>query len=131
MTKSTGVGRGGYREGARRPELPKRLKREKQTISFQVGDFAYFVAVMGSVGAAKKQIEDWVRAYPMARGETDRLLTQSPLASEILSYLETQEDSAKAQELADKLQLLIVNRELDELRAEGAIAQLPGGAYIV
>ena len=71
----------------------------------------------------------WARAYVINNGETDRLLAHSPLAVEILSYLEAQEDSAKAQELADKLQLLIVNRELDELRAEGAI-ELPGGAYI-
>ena len=129
MTKSTGVGRGGYRKGARRPELPKRLKREKQIISFQAGDFAYFVAVMGSVVAAKKQIEQWVRAYPMARGETDRLLAQSPLAAELLTYLETQ-NTPEAESLAEKLQGLVVNRELDELRAEGAI-ELPGGSYIV
>ncbi len=129
MTKSTGVGRGGYRKGARRPELPKRLKREKQVISFQAGDFAYFVAVMGSVEAAKKQIEQWVRAYPMACGETDRLLAQSPLAAELLTYLEMQ-STPEAESLADKLQSLVVVRELDELRVEGAI-ELPGGAYIV
>jgi hypothetical protein len=129
MTKSTGVGRGGYRKGARRPELPKRLKREKQIISFQAEDFAYFVAVMGSVEAAKKQIEQWVRAYPMARGETDRLLAQSPLVAELLTYLETQ-NTPEAESLSEKLQSLVVTRELDELRVEGAI-ELPGGAYIV
>jgi hypothetical protein len=129
MTKSTGVGRGGYRKGSRRPKLPKRLKREKQIISFQAGDFAYFVAVMGSVGAAKKQIEQWVRAYPMARSETDRLLAQSPVAAELLTYLETQ-STPEAESLAEKLQSLVVNRELDELRVEGVI-NLPGGAYIV
>jgi hypothetical protein len=129
MTKSTGVGRGGYRKGARRPELPKRLKREKQIISFQAGDFAYFVAVMGSIEAAKKQIEQWVRAYPMARGETDRLLAQSPIAAELLNYLEAQ-NTPEAESLAEKLQSLVVTRELDELRDDGAI-ELSSGAYIV
>jgi hypothetical protein len=105
MTKSTGVGRGGYREGARRPALPKRLKREKQIISFQAGDFACFVAVLGSVEAAKKQIEQWVRAYPLARGETDRLLAQSPLVVELLNYLEVTD---APEELRDKLESLMV-----------------------
>lgn len=104
MTKSTGVGRGGHRKGARRPQIPKRLKREKQTISFQAGDFAYFVAVMGSVEAAKKQIEEWVRAYPMARSETDRLLAQSPLAAELLAYLEVTD---APESLCDRLESLI------------------------
>jgi hypothetical protein len=128
MTKSTGVGRGGYREGARRPKLPNIVKREKHVISFQAGEFAYFVVVMGSVEAAKKQIEQWVRAYPMARGETDHLLAQSPLAAELLTYLEAQ-STPESKNLAEKLQSLVVVRELNELRAEGVI-ELPGGAYI-
>src|SRR4028118_1289267 len=107
MTKSTGVGRGGYRKGAGRPELQKRLKREKQVINFQAGDFADFVAVMGSLAAAKKQIEQWVRTYPITRGETDRLLAQSPLTAELLAYLETT-DAPK--NLRDQLKSLIVQR---------------------
>jgi len=121
MTKSTGVGRGGYREGARRPELPKKLKREKQIISFQAGDFAYFVAVMGSVEAAKKQIEDWVRAYPIARGETDRLLAQSPLATELLTYLEATD---APEHLRDRLESLIMQRASDEVKIADGVTQV-------
>lgn len=128
MTKSTGVGRGGYRKGARRPELPKRLKREKQIISFQAGDFAYFVAVMGSVEAAKKQIEQWVRAYPMARGETDRLLAQSPLAAELLIYLELTD---APEHLRDRLESLIVQRVSDEVKIADGVIKTKDGAYIV
>lgn len=127
MTKSTGVGRGGYREGARRPELPKRLKREKQIISFQAGDFAYFVAVMGSVKAAKKRIEEWVRAYPMARGETDRLLAQSPLAAELLTYLEATD---APEHLRDRLESLIVQRASDEIKIAEGVAQV-GDSLII
>lgn len=128
MTKSTGVGRGGYRKGARRPELPKRLKREKQVISFQAGDFAYFVAVMGSVEAAKNQIEQWVRGYPMARGETDRLLTQSPLATELLAYLE---EMGAPEHLRDRLESLIVQRASDEIKIVDGVIKTKDGVYIV
>lgn len=127
MTKSTGVGRGGYREGARRPELPKRLKREKQIISFQAGDFAYFVAVMGSVALAKKQIEEWVRAYPMARGETDRLLAQSPLAAELLAYLEATD---APEHLRDQLESLIVQRASDEVKITEGVTQV-GESFVI
>jgi hypothetical protein len=113
MTKSTGVGRGGYRKGARRPELPKRLKREKQVISFQAGDFADFVAAMGSLVTAKKQIEQWVRAYPITCGETDHLLTQPLLAAELLTYLEATDAPGHLQ---DQLKLLIVQRKSDEVK---------------
>jgi hypothetical protein len=127
MTKSTGVGRGGYRKGARRPELPKQLKREKQIISFRAGDFAYFVAVAGSVEAAKKQIEQWVRAYPMARGETDRLLAQSPLAAELLTYLEATD---APEHLRDRLESLIVQRASDEVKIAEGVVQV-GDSLIV
>jgi hypothetical protein len=127
MTKSTGVGRGGYRKGARRPKLPNIVKREKQIISFQAGDFAYFVAVVGSVEAAKKQIEQWVRAYPMARGETDRLLAQSPVAGKLLSYLEATDGP---QELIDELESLIVARDSDEVKIAEGVVQV-GDSLIV
>jgi hypothetical protein len=127
MTKSTGVGRGGYRKGARRPKLPNIVKREKQIISFQAGDFAYFVAVMGSVEAAKKQIEQWVRAYPMARGETDRLLAQSPLAAELLAYLETTD---APEQLRDQLESLIVQRASDEVKIAEGVTQV-GESFVV
>lgn len=128
MTKSTGVGRGGYRKGARRPELPKNLKREKQIISFQTGDFADFVAVVGSVEAAKKQIEQWVRAYPMARGQSDRLLAQSPLAAELLAYLEA---TNAPEELRDELESLIVQRASDENRLADGVVETRDGTYII
>jgi hypothetical protein len=119
MTKSTGVGRGGCRRGAGRPEIPQRLKREKQVISFQAGEFADFVATVGSISTAKKQIEQWVQAYPMVRGETDRLLAQSPLAVELLAYLEVTD---APEHLRAWLESLIVQRISNEVRvAEGTV----------
>ena len=130
MTKSTGVGRGGHREGARRPELPKRLKREKQVISFRAGEFAYFVAAMGSVEAAKKQIEQWVQAYPIARGETDHLLAQSPLAARLLNYLEAI-GTPESEDYAEELLSLIVAREWDEAKLVDGAIKLKGDSYII
>ena len=124
MTKSTGVGRGGYRKGARRPELPKELKREKQVISFQAGDFADFVATIGSLAAAKKQIEEWVRVYPMVRGETDRFLAQSPLATELLAHLEATD---APENLHDWVEWLIVQRKSNDAQlADRAIKKEDG-----
>lgn len=50
-------------------------------------------------------ILSWVRAYVVANGESDRLLAQSSVAGEILSYLEAAD---APQELIDKLESLKV-----------------------
>ena len=52
-------------------------------------------------------ILNWVRAYVVANGESDRLLAQSSVAGEILNYLEATD---APQELIDKLESVIVAR---------------------
>lgn len=113
MTKSTGVGRGGYRKGARRPKLDEKLKRVKYIVSLQAGQVADFEAAAGGTKAAKKQIEAWVCTYTIARGKTDRLIAQSPIALKLLAYLKA---TNAPDELRKELELLIVQRASDEVK---------------
>lgn len=111
MTKSTGVGRGGYRKGARRPKIDKKLKRMKYIVSLRAGQIADFEAVTGGAEAAKKQIENWVRAYTIARGETNRFLAQSSTVSKLMAYLEA---TNAPDGLRKELESFIVQRASDE-----------------
>lgn len=113
MTKSTGVGRGGYRKGARRPKLDEKLKRIKYIVSLQAGQVADFEAATGGAKAAKKQIEAWVHSYMIARGKTDRLLGQSLSNFKLLAYLEA---TNAPDELRKELEALIVQRASDEVK---------------
>lgn len=74
-----------------------------------------------------KLIIGWVRAYVVAGGESDRLLAQSSVVGDILSYLEATE---APQELIDKLESVIVVRLSDEVKiAEGTVKV--GDSYIL
>lgn len=119
MTKSTGVGRGGYRKSARRPKLDEKLKRVKYIVSLQAGQVADFEATTGSAKAAKKQIEAWVRAYTIAHSGTDTLLAQFPTALKLMAYLKA---TNAPDELRKELESLIVQRASDEVKlANGEI----------
>ena len=117
--------KGGRRKGSGRKRKPDGQKKIQWWVYLREEEVEKF----GAAGGTREQVAGWVRAYPMARGETDRLLAQSPLVAKLLTYLEAQ-NTPKAEELAEKLLTLVVMRELDDLRIEGAI-ELPGGAYIV
>lgn len=69
----------------------------------------------------------WVRTYVVANGESDRLLAQSSVAGEILSYLEA---SQAPQELIDKLESVIVARLSDEVKITEGVVQV-GDSYIL
>jgi hypothetical protein len=121
--------RGGSRTGAGRKPLPTHQKKEQFNVSLPPGDAIALKILIPSATERNELIKKWVRAYVINHGESDRLLAQSPLAAELLTYLETQ-STPEAESLAEKLQSLVVTRELDELRVEGAI-ELPSGAYII
>lgn len=72
-------------------------------------------------------ILSWVRAYVVANGESDRLLAQSSVAGEILSYLETTE---APQELIDKLESAIVVRASDDVKIAEGVVQV-GESFVV
>jgi hypothetical protein len=63
-------------------------------------------------------ILSWVRAYTVAGGEGDRLLVQSPLATELLTYLEV---TGAPEDLRDRLESLIVQRVSDEAKLEQGV----------
>lgn len=69
----------------------------------------------------------WVRAYVVAGGESDRLLAQSPLAIELLTYLEATD---APEHLRDRLESLIVQRVSDEVKITEGVTQV-GESFIV
>jgi hypothetical protein len=94
----------------------------------QAGQLADFEVATGGAEAAKKQIEAWVRAYMIARGETDRLLAQSPLATELLTYLESTDAPGH---LRDQVKYLIMQRESDGVKIVNGINKTESGTYLV
>ena len=72
----------------------------------------------------------WVRAYVVANGESDRLLTQSPLSLRLLNYLEAT-GTPEAEDLAEELLSLIVARESDVAKLKNGAIKLKGDSYII
>ncbi len=128
MTKSTGVGRGGYRKGARRPKLDEKLKRVKYIISLQAGRIADFETATGDAETAKKQIEAWVCAYTVASNETDRLLAASPTAIKLLRYLKA---TNAPDELREELESLIVQQVSDKVNIGDGVIKTQSGAFVI
>ena len=116
--------RGGKRKGSGRPKSPDTERKIQWWIYLKQSELAAFEAI----GGTRKQVADWIRCYPMARSETDRLLAQASIASRLLNFLEglgTPESEALTEELFG----LIVNRNSDEVRVlEGEKA---GDSWIV
>ena len=71
-----------------------------------------------------------MRAYVVANGESDRLLTQSPLSLRLLNYLEAT-GTPVAEGLTEELFSLIVARESDEARLDNEAIKLRGNSYII
>ena len=69
-----------------------------------------------------------MRAYTIAGGESDRLLAQSPLAAELLAYLEATD---APEHLRDRLESLIVQRDSDEVKIGEGVTKTKNGAYII
>ena len=70
----------------------------------------------------------WMRAYVVAGGESDRLLAQSPLAAKLLTYLEATD---APEELRDRLESLIMQRASDEVKIAAGVIRTKNGAYII
>ena len=107
--------KGGSRKGSGRPRKPAGATKIQWWVYPTEKEFEDFKAV----GGTAEQVVTWIRAYPMARGESDRLLAQSPLAAELLTYLEATD---APEHLRDRLESLIVQRASDEIKiAEGVV----------
>ena len=112
--------------GGRTP-LPEDEKKEIAHIHLPRWLLAAFKKLVPLGRDRSNLILSWVRAYVVANGESDRLLAQSSVAGEILSYLEA---SDAPQELIDKLESVIVVRLSNEIKiAEGVVRV--GDSYIL
>ena len=115
--------KGGRREGSGRPKKPAGATKIQWWVYPTEKELEDFKAV----GGTAEQVINWIRAYPMARGETDRLLAQSPLAAELLTYLEATD---APQELRDRLESVIVARVSDEAKIDQGVVKV-GDSYIL
>lgn len=104
------------RNGGRIPLSPEK-KRELAYFYLPRWLLEAFKVLIPVAADRSNLVTDWVRAYVITNGESDRLLAQSPLAAELLSYLEATD---APEDLRDRLESLIVQRASDEARMEGA-----------
>lgn len=114
------------RSGGRVP-LPEEQKAETLYTSLPRWLLEAFKQLVPRGIDRSKLIIGWVRAYVVAGGESDRLLAQSPLAVELLNYLEATD---APEELRDKLESLMVARASDEVKIAEGIVQV-GDSYVV
>jgi hypothetical protein len=63
MTKLKEMSRGGKREGAGRPKVPPKKKRQQYWVFLEVGTIAQFEKLAGGRREAQQQIEQWVEEY--------------------------------------------------------------------
>ncbi|MEG3875763.1 hypothetical protein QT972_00065 [Microcoleus sp. herbarium7] len=116
--------KGGVRKGSGRRKKPAGTTKIQWWVYPTEKELEDFKAV----GGTAEQVVNWIRAYPMARGETDRLLAQSPLAAELLAYLEA---TGAPEDLCDRLESLIVQRASDEVKIAEGVTKTKDGAYII
>jgi hypothetical protein len=115
------------RSGGRNP-LPENQKKEQICVYLPVGDVIALKILIPLAKERNNLIKGWVRAYIINHGESDRLLAQSPLAAELLAYLEATD---APEQLRDRLESLIVQRASDEDRLATGVIKTKDGAYIV
>jgi hypothetical protein len=118
--------RGGSRTGAGRKPLPTHQKKEQFNVSLPPGDAIALKILIPSATERNELIKKWVRAYVINHGESDRLLAQSPLAAELLTYLEATD---APEHLRDRLESLIVQRDSDEVKIGEGVTKV-GTSYI-
>lgn len=114
------------RSGGRVP-LPKEEKAETLYTSLPRWLLEAFKKLVPRGIDRSKLIISWVRAYTIANGESDRLLAQSPLAAELMAYLEATD---APEHLRDRLESLIVQRVSDEVKIAEGVVQV-GESFIV
>ena len=117
------------RKGGRTP-LPEGEKKEIAHIHLPRWLLAAFKELVPLGRDRSNLILGWVRAYVVANGESDRLLTQSPLSLRLLNYLEAT-GTPEAEDLAEELLSLIVTRESDEAKLDNGAIKLKGDSYII
>lgn len=112
-------GYGGSRTGAGRKLKHEDERSIKATFQIDNGAWKYFCSLVCEPAERHRLIRSWIRIYSIAGGgESDRLLSQSPLATELLVYLEV---AGAPEDLRDRLESLIVQRASDEAKLEQGV----------
>ena len=135
MTDNLGLIRGKHRGGGSRKNAGRKpMPASKKPINIDgyvateiIEGFRKLIPVAAD---RNKLYTQCMRAYVVANGESDRLLTQSPLSLRLLNYLEPT-GTPEAEDLAEELLSLIVTRESDEARLDNGAIELKGNSYII
>ena len=114
---------GGSRKNAGRKPMPASKKPINIDGYVATEIIEGFRKLVPAAADRKRLYTQWVRAYVVAGGETDRLLAQSPLSLRLLNYLEAT-GTPEAEDLAEELLSLIVTRESDEAKLENGAIKL-------
>ena len=119
---------GGSRKNAGRKPMPASEKPINIDGYVATEIIEEFRKLVPAAADRNKLYTQWMRSYVIAGGETDRLLAQSPLAAELLAYLETTD---APEHLRDRLESLIVQRASDEVKIAAGVIKTKNGAYII
>ena len=115
------------RSGGRKPVYSEKNKPAQANLYLPAGDLDNFCKLVPATADRNKLVTQWVRAYTIANSETDRLLAQSPLAAELLAYLEVTD---APEQLRDRLESLIVQRASDEVKIAEGVTQV-GESFVI
>jgi hypothetical protein len=116
------------RSGGRKPIHSEQSKPTQSNLYLPAGEFKAFCELVPATADRNKLVAQWVRAYTISGGESDRLLAQSPLSAKLTTYLEATD---APQELRDELESLMVARASDEVRIAEGVLVTKGGSYVV
>lgn len=119
---------GGSRKNAGRKPMPASEKPINIDGYVATEIIEGFRKLIPAAADRNKLYTQWMRAYVIAGGETDRLLAQSPLAAELLTHLEVTD---APEELRDRLESLMVQRASDEVKVATGVIKTKNGAYII
>lgn len=129
MSESSKRNHGGKRKGAGNKAKPPQEKTVQTNLCVQMWVWDIFVRLIPKSRDRSLLVEKWIRAYTISK-DSDRLLSQAPLAIKLLNHLEA---TGAPEELIEELErLLVVARASDEVRIEAGVVEIPdGGGWIV
>jgi hypothetical protein len=76
------------RSGGRKPKYSADTKPIQANFKLPAGELAAFCELVPEPAYRNQLIAQWIRAYTIANGESNRLLAQSPTLAKNIAYLE-------------------------------------------
>lgn len=122
MSKRLPRGRNGGRKAT-----PLNRKPTQANIQVPLEDLEAFKAIASTAAERNQLVTQWMRAYTLSGGESDRLFSQLPTIGKILGHLEA---TNAPDELIDEVFNLIVRHTYDEMQIDAGIARI-GDSFIV